>query len=289
VIDAALSDRALRSLAAQFLAEDVGRGDVTTQACVPPTLAVRARVVARQPLVVAGFAVARSVFLELDERVAFEPQVAEGDRVATATTVALVSGPARAILTGERVALNLLQRLSGIATLTRSYVDRLQGARARIIDTRKTTPGLRMLEKYAVTVGGGHNHRHGLDDGVLIKDNHIAAAGGLRRAIEAARAAVAHSLKVQVEVETLAELREALALGVEAVLLDNMTPVETARAVAIVRAAPGGERIAVESSGGITLESVHRYAEAGVDLISVGALTHSAPAVDLSLEVVTGP
>src|SRR5262245_51973911 len=162
MIDAALSDRALRNLAAQFLAEDVGRGDVTTLACVPSTLAVRARVVARQPLVVAGLAVARSVFLELDEQVAFEPQVAEGDRVAAATTVALVSGPARAILTGERVALNLLQRLSGIATLTRTYVDRVKGARARIIDTRKTTPGLRTLEKYAVTVGGGHNHRHGL-------------------------------------------------------------------------------------------------------------------------------
>jgi nicotinate-nucleotide pyrophosphorylase (carboxylating) len=281
----ALSERALRSLAAQFLAEDVGRGDVTTQACVPAALVVRGRIVARQPLVVAGLAVARSVFHELDDQVAFDAHMVDGDRVGAGATVALVAGPARAILTGERVALNLLQRLSAIATLTRSYVDRLKGARARIIDTRKTTPGLRALEKYAVTVGGGHNHRHGLDDGVLIKDNHIAAAGGLRRAVEAARGAVAHSLKIEVEVESLAELREALALGVEAILLDNMTPDETARAVALVRAAPGGERIVVESSGGITLETVHRYAEAGVDLISVGALTHSAPAVDVSLEV----
>ena len=272
-------------MVAEFLSEDIGRGDVTTLAVVPEAARARGRLLAKQPLVVAGLDVVRAVFAELDSGVVMEARVREGDTVSTGAVLAWLSGPARALLTGERVALNLLQRLSGIATLTRRFVEAVRGTRARIVDTRKTTPGLRLLEKYAVRVGGGCNHRMGLDDGVLIKDNHIALAGGLREAIEAARAAVAHVHKIQVEVESLDQLREALKLGVDAVLLDNMAPAETREAVGVVRGSPEGERVVIESSGGISLDNVRRYAEAEVDLISVGALTHSAPAVDISLEL----
>jgi nicotinate-nucleotide pyrophosphorylase (carboxylating) len=272
-------------MVAGFLAEDIGRGDITTLATVPPGARARGRLVAKQPLVVAGLDVARMVFAELDPDVTVDARAHDGDSAPDDAILADLSGSARSLLTGERVALNLLQRLSGVATLTRRYVEAIQGTQARIIDTRKTMPGLRRLEKYAVTVGGGQNHRMGLDDGVLIKDNHIALAGGLRHAVEAARAAVAHLHKIQVEVEDLDQLHEALKLGVDAVLLDNMTPAETREAVGVIRGSPGGERIVIESSGGIALETVRRYAEASVDLISIGALTHSAPAVDISLEL----
>ena len=268
-----------------FLAEDVGRGDITTLATVPADARARGHVIAKQSLVVAGLEVARAVFLELDPDVTVDASAHDGDSAPAGAALAHLSGSARALLTGERVALNLLQRLSGVATLTRQYVEAIRGTQARIIDTRKTTPGLRLLEKYAVTVGGGQNHRMGLDDGVLIKDNHIALAGGLRHAVEAARAAVAHLHKIQVEVESLDQLHEALKLGVDALLLDNMTPAETRNAVDVVRGGPDGARIVIESSGGITLETVRRYAEAGVDLISIGALTHSAPALDISLDL----
>ncbi len=281
----ALTDRSVRALVAQFLAEDVGRGDLTTLATVSPTARLRGVIVAREELVVAGQYVARAVFAELDEEAVLEPLVTEGEVVRRGTAVARVTGPARPILTGERVALNLLQRLSGIATVTRQYVEAIRGYRAQIVDTRKTTPGLRLLEKYAVTVGGGRNHRLGLDDGVLVKDNHIAAAGSLGRAIEAARTRLAHMHRIEVEVDTLRDLQEALNLGVDAVLLDNMTPEATREAVACVRERSRGGAILVESSGGITLRTVRAYAEAGVDLISVGALTHSAPAVDLGLDL----
>lgn len=280
-----LTDRALSAMVAEFLSEDIGRGDVTTLAVVPEAARARGRLLAKQPLVVAGLDVVRAVFAELDSGVVMEARVRESDTVSTGAVLAWLSGPARALLTGERVALNLLQRLSGIATLTRRFVEAVRGTRARIVDTRKTTPGLRRLEKYAVTVGGGQNHRMGLDDGVLIKDNHIALAGDLRSAVDAARAAVAHLHKIQVEVEGLDQLHEALKLGVDAVLLDNMAPAETRMAVEVVRGGPEGERIVIESSGGITLETVRQYADAGVDLISIGALTHSAPAVDISLEL----
>ena len=268
-----------------FLAEDMGRGDLTTSAVVPPTARARARVLAKQPLVVAGLDVVRAVFVELDPSAIIQRCSADGEQAPAGETLALINGSARALLSGERVALNLLQRLSGIATLTRRYVDAVKGTNARIVDTRKTTPGLRALEKYAVRVGGGQNHRMGLDDGVLIKDNHIAIAGGLREAVEAARAALPHLHKIQVEVENLDQLREAVKLGVDAVLLDNMSPTETREAVREVRSSAYGDRVVIESSGGITLETVRDYAEAGVDLISVGALTHSAPAVDISLEL----
>jgi len=207
------AESALRALVSNFLAEDMGRGDLTTSAVVPPTARARARVLAKQPLVVAGLDVVRAVFVELDPSAIIQRCSADGEQAPAGETLALINGSARALLSGERVALNLLQRLSGIATLTRRYVDAVKGTNARIVDTRKTTPGLRALEKYAVRVGGGQNHRMGLDDGVLIKDNHIAIAGGLREAVEAARAALPHLHKIQVEVENLDQLREAVKLG----------------------------------------------------------------------------
>lgn len=285
MVPTTLTPRALQEMVSAFLAEDLGRGDLTTLATVNPEARTRGRFLAKQPCVIAGLDVARAVFAELDPHVAMEARLGDGEAAAAGAIIATLHGRARAVLSGERVALNLLQRLSGVATLTRRYVDLIRGTRARIIDTRKTTPGLRLLEKYAVTVGGGHNHRMGLDDGVLIKDNHIALAGGLREAIHAARSSVAHMHKIQVEVEDVDQLREALKLGVDALLLDNMDPATTREAVAIVRKNPDGERIVIESSGGITLATVREYAEAGVDLISVGALTHSAPSVDVSLEL----
>ena len=285
MIPTTLTPRALREMVSAFLAEDLGRGDLTTLATVNPEARTRGRFLAKQPCVIAGLEVARAVFAELDPHVTMEARVTEGEEASAGAIIATLHGRARAMLSGERVALNILQRLSGVATLTRRYVSLVQGTRARIIDTRKTTPGLRLLEKYAVTVGGGHNHRMGLDDGVLIKDNHIALAGGLREAIYAARQSVAHMHKIQVEVEDLDQLREALKLGVDALLLDNMDPARTREAVALVRRSPDGERIVIESSGGINLATAREYAEAGVDLISVGALTHSAPSVDISLEL----
>lgn len=280
-----LTEYALRALVSNFLAEDIGRGDLTTSAVVPLTARARGRFLAKQPLIVAGLDVVRSVFAEIDPSVLIQICSADGEQVPAGETIALINGSARAILSGERVALNLLQRLSGISTLTRRYVDAVKGTSTRIVDTRKTTPGLRVLEKYAVRVGGGQNHRMGLDDGVLIKDNHIAIAGGLREAVQAGRATLPHMHKIQIEVENLDQLREAVKLGVDAVLLDNMSPTETREAVRAVRSSPDGSRVVIESSGGITLATVREYAEAGVDLISIGALTHSAQAVDISLEL----
>lgn len=276
---------ALRDLITRLLEEDIGHGDITTLAIVPPQAQGHGRFLAKEALVLAGLDVALAVFHAVDDTIRLHPAAHDGAQLAAGSVIAEVHGPARALLTAERVALNLLQRLSGVATATRRYVEAVQHTGARIIDTRKTTPGLRWLEKYAVRVGGGHNHRFGLGDGVLIKDNHIAIAGGIAAAIGLARQAVSHLQRIEVEVENLSQLREALAAGADAILLDNMTPEQTREAVHLVREAPGGDRILLESSGGITLHTVRQYAEAGVDLISVGALTHSAPAVDISLEL----
>jgi nicotinate-nucleotide pyrophosphorylase (carboxylating) len=262
------------------LAEDLGlAGDITTDACIPPDAVAAGTIGARKAGIVAGLQLAEAAFLQLDSDAIFEVLVGDGGAVAAKGVVARVSGNARALLTAERVALNFLGRLSGIATLTRRYVDAIAGTRARIIDTRKTTPGLRALEKFAVRCGGGMNHRVGLFDAVLIKDNHILAAGGIAPAIAAARAHAGHMVKIEVEVDTLGQLREALSHPIDAVLLDNMPPAMLREAVAIT-----GGRVLTEASGGVSLETVRAIAETGVDLISVGALTHSAPVLDLGLD-----
>ncbi len=272
-----------RQLIRLALEEDVGGGDITTEATVPPETRAVGRFLAKAPGVLSGLAVAAVVFAEVDPAVAFRPLARDGDPLVPGAVFAEVAGPARSVLTAERVALNFLQRLSGVATLTARYVEAVRGTRARIIDTRKTTPGMRLLEKAAVRHGGGHNHRVGLSDGILIKDNHLAAIGGpdrIARAVAAARAGAPHTLRVEVEVTSLDELEQALAAGADVVLLDNMPVEELAEAV---RRAAG--RALLEASGGITLETVRAVAETGVDLISVGALTHSAPALDISLEL----
>ncbi len=263
------------------LLEDVGRGgDLTTDAIVDPQREASARIVARRGGVVAGTALAALAFRMLDEGARVTVRAGDGERVAADTVVAEVRAKARAILTAERIALNLLGRLSGIATATRALVDLVAGTKARIADTRKTTPGLRVLERYAVRCGGGSNHRFGLDDAVLIKDNHLVLAGSIRAAVAAVRARVGHLVKVELEVDTLEQLREALGEPIDAVLLDNMTPARIAEAVRLT-----GGRILVEASGGITLENVAAVAATGVDLISAGWITRSAPALDVGLDL----
>ena len=260
------------------LAEDVGAGDVTTEATVEADAVGTAEILLKEDGIVCGLDAAEAVFRALDSDVRFEALVEDGTPVERMTVVAVVSGPLRAILTGERVALNFLGRLSGIGTLTRRYVDAVAGTGVAILDTRKTTPGLRLLEKHAVACGGGKNHRFGLDDAVLVKDNHLAAAGSIHAAVERLRAAT--DLPIQVECDTLAQVSEALAARVDAILLDNMKPDELAAAVALAR---GQARL--EASGGVTLESIRTIAETGVDEISIGALTHSARSLDVSLEL----
>ena len=279
MMDNILEPWQVEALVERFLEEDIGRGDRTTEAVVPEELRSRARIEAREPAIVAGLDVARACFTALGE-VDWRPEVSDGERIGAGDVLVRIEGPLRVILTAERTALNLLQRLSGIATMTRTYVEAVEGKPVQIVDTRKTTPGLRVLEKYAVRVGGGSNHRAGLDDGILIKDNHIAAAGGVGEAVSRALADVPHGLRVEVEVQDLDELDEALAAGAEAILLDNMSPELIREAVA-----KAGGKALLEASGGITLETVADYAATGVDLISVGALTHSVRAIDLSLEV----
>jgi nicotinate-nucleotide pyrophosphorylase (carboxylating) len=281
-----LDDGALFAQIGAFLAEDLGRGDITTQACVARNARARGRFLAKEPMVVAGLEAAEAVFSTLDSQQQIEAFASDGEEVEAGKVIARASGFADVLLGGERVALNLLQRLSGIATMTRRYVRAIEGTGAQIVDTRKTTPGLRMLEKYAVVSGGARNHRFGLDDGVLIKDNHIALAGGVGAAVERAREATGHLHKIEVEVSNEKDLREAITSGADILLLDNLTPEETARMVSIARElAP---QVALESSGGITLENVRAYAEAGVDLISIGALTHSARAMDISFKIQAG-
>ena len=260
------------------LAEDVGEGDVTTEATVDPDAVGTAELVLRESGVVCGLAVAEAVFRALESDARCEALVEEGAVVDRPGAVAVVSGPERAILTGERTALNFLGRLSGIATVTRRYVDAVAGTGVAILDTRKTTPGLRALEKYAVVCGGGRNHRFGLGDGVLVKDNHLRASGSIEAAVENLRTAT--DLTVEVECDTLEQVSEALEAGADAILLDNMTLDELRTAVALA-----GGHVRLEASGGITLENVRAVAETGVDEISVGALTHSARSLDVSLEL----
>jgi nicotinate-nucleotide pyrophosphorylase (carboxylating) len=268
----------LERLAYAALAEDVGEGDVTTEAVVDADATGSALILLKEPGVVCGLGIVEAVFRALDEEIEVEALVDEGSLVESMTAVARLSGPLRAILTGERTALNFLGRLCGIATLTRRYVDAVEGTGVAILDTRKTTPGLRALEKHAVGVGGGRNHRFGLDDGVLIKDNHLRATRSMREAVESARAAT--HLPIEVECDTIEQVSEALDAGADAILLDNMTPDGMVAAAVLVRG-----RARLEASGGITLENVRAIAETGVDEISIGALTHSARSLDVSLEL----
>jgi nicotinate-nucleotide pyrophosphorylase (carboxylating) len=279
-------DRGALALIDLALAEDLGSGDITTLATVPPERESRGSFLVKQAGVLSGLAVVHAVYARVDPRVRVVNHMRDGDAVAPGDVVATVEGPAQALLSGERVALNFLQRLSGVATVTREYVERVAGTRARIIDTRKTTPGMRTLQKEAIRHGGGHNHRLGLADGILIKDNHLAAIGTPERiavAVAAARERAPHTLKVEVEVTTLEELDQALDAGADVVLLDNMDVATMAEAV---RRSAG--RVLLEASGGITLATIREIAETGVDLISVGALTHSAMALDISLELELG-
>jgi len=268
------------------LDEDLGRGDITSRSVVRTGARARGSFMAKQDFVLAGLEVADAAFSSFDFNLQIESAAADGDQIKAGKVFARVTGEAQLLLAVERVALNFLQHLSGIATLTRRYVEAVAGTEARIVDTRKTTPGLRMLEKYAVAVGGGRNHRLGLDDGVLIKDNHLAMAGGVAEAVRRAREVVGHLHKIEVEVTTLDQVREALKAGADILLLDNMTPDLVRQAVQIVRQKePKDRHTLTEASGGITLENVRAYAEAGADLISIGALTHSAPAVDISFKI----
>jgi nicotinate-nucleotide pyrophosphorylase (carboxylating) len=273
--------QAVASVVATALAEDVGPGDLTTRVCVPAEARAVGTIVAKEPGIQSGLYVVEEVFRQLDEAIVFEALLGEGEAFSAGAVLARLAGAARPILTGERVALNFLQHLCGVATLTAAYARVIEGTGCLLLDTRKTTPGLRALEKAAVRAGGGHNHRFALFDGVLIKDNHIRVAGGVAEAIAAARCAVHPGLRIEVEAQTFAQLEEALEAGADIILLDNFTPEQVAEAVRRI-----GGRAKVEASGGITLDNVRAYAEAGVDFVSAGALTHSAPALDLSLELV---
>lgn len=268
------------------LDEDIGRGDITTRSVVRARTTARGSFMAKQDLVLAGLEVADAVFGSFDPYLQIESTVGDGEQVSSGKIFARIKGDAQILLTGERVALNFLQHLSGIATMTRKYVDAVAGTNAKIVDTRKTTPGLRMLEKYAVKAGGGQNHRLGLDDGVLIKDNHIALAGGVTEAVRRAKEAAGHLHKIEVEVATLEQVGQALDSRADILLLDNMTPQMVREAVEMVKAREGADRRTLtEASGGINIQNVRDYAEAGVDLISIGALTHSAPSVDISFKI----
>jgi len=273
-------DYSIRSLVTQALGEDIGPGDVTSELTIPTDAMARGRFLAKQDGVLSGLDVCEECFHQLDAGCVLEALLDEGDSFTSGSDIGIVSGPARAVLGAERTALNFLQRLCGIATLTRRFVDATAGTSARIVDTRKTTPCLRALEKRAVKAGGGHNHRFALYDGILLKDNHIAIAGGVEAAIAAARAGRTHTLKIEVEVTDLDQLREAIEAGADVVMLDNMTPAQLAEAVKVA-----GGRVLTEASGGVSLDNVAAIAASGVDLISVGALTHSAPAIDISIEV----
>lgn len=269
----------VKNLIQVAIEEDIGRGDVTTEATITEYVLSRARLITKQEMVLAGIDVFAEVYTVLDNSVHIWPHYKDGDLLSAGTLIADLEGSARSLLTGERVALNFLQRLSGIATLTRRYVDAVRGYDVTIVDTRKTTAGWRVLEKYAVRVGGGKNHRHDLGDGVLIKDNHIVAAGGIKQAVEMARRHSHHLLKIEVEVETLDQVQEALQAGAEVIMLDNMSLAMLAEGVKVIAG-----RAVVEASGGVSLESVVDVARTGVDLISVGRLTHSAPSADIHVE-----
>jgi nicotinate-nucleotide pyrophosphorylase (carboxylating) len=277
-----LSPLVIQEAVKRALDEDLGRaGDVTSSATLPEGIAAKAKLIARKAGTIAGLPCAARAFRTLAPNIKFDAKARDGDSVKANTTLAGIEGPAIAILSGERVALNFLGHLSGIATMTAAYAAKIAHTKAKITDTRKTTPGLRALEKYAVRCGGGVNHRFGLDDAVLIKDNHIAVAGGVAKALDAARAAVGHLVKVEIEVDNLDQLREVLANGkADVVLLDNMKPEMLRDAVALCK-----NKIVTEASGGVTLETVAAIAETGIDVISSGALTHSAPSLDVALDI----
>lgn len=270
----------LDTLLRRFLAEDLEHGDITTEAIFSPADRARAVLVARHPMTVVGIeTVAARVFRLLDPTVACTGAVTDGSRVETGAELLAIGGATRTLLRAERVALNLVQRLCGIATLTSAFADAVKHTKAKIVDTRKTTPGLRLLEKYAVRVSGGHNHRYSLSDGVLIKDNHIAACGSITEAVCRVRARVPHTINVEVETDTLAQVEECLACGVRVIMLDNMDLATMRQAVDLIAG-----RAIVEASGGVNLDTVQGIAETGVDIISVGALTHSARACDIGMD-----
>jgi nicotinate-nucleotide pyrophosphorylase (carboxylating) len=264
------------------LKEDIGSGDITTDNLVDPDLEGKGIIIAKEPFVIAGLDVAGQVFKHLNAEVVFTSIYSDGNFVKEGDTIATVEGNLRALLSGERTALNFLQRLSGISTCVRSYVDELKNKRVRLVDTRKTTPGWRVLEKYAVRVGGAHNHRMGLYDGVLIKDNHIAACGGIQKAVDRIRTRVSHLVKIEVEVSTLDQVKDALKVGPEVIMLDNMSIEQIKEAVAFIN-----KKALVEVSGNVTKSGLNSLADAGVDIISVGALTHSAGCVDMSMRIET--
>jgi len=270
----------IKTFISNALREDIGPGDLTTEALIQPDIEGKAELIAKEPLILAGIEVAREVFHQVNQDINFLGRHTDGEELSSSTVIATISGPLRSLLTAERVALNLLQRLSGIATLTRQYVNRIEGTKARIVETRKTTPGLRELEKYAVRVGGGKNHRFGLFDGMLIKDNHIAAVGSLTEAVKRAREKAPHTLKIEVETENLDQVREAISAGAEIIMLDNMGIETMKEAVRLING-----KALIEASGGINLNNVRQVAETGVDLISVGAITHSARSMDISMEI----
>jgi nicotinate-nucleotide pyrophosphorylase (carboxylating) len=270
----------LRRLVATAIDEDLGSGDITSALCVPIGAVATGEIVAKAEGVLSGLAAAREVMRQVDPALDFRELLADGDRLGPGVTIGRLRGSARSILAGERTALNFLQQLSGVATLTRVFVARVEGTGARIVDTRKTVPGLRALQKAAVRAGGGTNHRLGLYDAVLIKDNHIAVAGGVSDALEAAKASVPHMAKIEIEVTTPQGAETAARIGADVILLDNMTPADVGESVARING-----RALTEVSGGVVLDNVADYARQGVDVISVGALTHSAPAIDMSLEI----
>jgi nicotinate-nucleotide pyrophosphorylase (carboxylating) len=277
-----LPDLLIEPVVRAALAEDLGRaGDITAMACIDAEARLDAVFAVRQRGVLAGLACARLAILALDPEARFEARTADGEIMEPGTVAAFVSAKARALLSAERTALNLMGRLSGVATLTRAYVDAVEGTGARIVDTRKTTPGLRHLEKYAVRCGGGVNHRFGLDDAILIKDNHVAACGGVGEALRRARAFAGHLTKIEVEVDSLDQLAQALPHRPDVIMLDNFDPDALKRAVAMA-----GGKVTLEASGGVNLQTVRPIAETGVQVISVGALTHSAPVLDIGLDAV---
>jgi nicotinate-nucleotide pyrophosphorylase (carboxylating) len=276
-----LNPIAVEELVRRALLEDIGPGDITTEATVPADKMCTAVIIAKEAGVLCGLPVAQTVFRVMDPSLTFEVLAPEGSEVTPGQEVARITGPARSVLTAERVALNFMQRMSGIASVTRQLAESIKYFHARLVETRKTTPGLRLLEKYAVRVGGGLNHRYGLHDAILIKDNHIAVVGGVRQAVIAARKAASHTSRVEVEVESLEQLQEALDAGADVILLDNMDTDTMKKAVEMT-----GGRATLEASGGITAANLADVARTGVDIISMGALTHSVKSLDLSLEIV---
>jgi len=270
----------VKTVVQRALSEDIGDGDVTTQCIVPADAMLKGQFIAKEAGVVAGLEVVKLTFSLIDTYVQFTPHVADGEQVIAGSIIAAINGPGYALLSGERVALNFLQRMSGIASLTRRFVEAVQGTSAIILDTRKTAPGLRLLDKWAVQLGGGHNHRFGLYDMVLVKDNHIAAVGSISEAVARVRAKDKQRRPIEVEVKTLAELQEALALGLDRVMLDNMSLTEMREAVHLTNG-----RLPLEASGNVNLENVGAIAKTGVDYVSVGMLTHSVQALDVSLEL----